>query len=127
MPLKNVVKRREYQKKRHADHPEIDLFRTCKFRAKKKGLLFNLTKEDIVVPDLCPILGIPLFVKGNKVTENSPSIDRIDNSQGYIKGNIQIISYKANTMKSNATLNELKLLVNYLETLGDLVNSSTKQ
>ena len=57
---------------------------------------------------MCPILEVPLEfgTKGNY--EYSPSIDRIDNSKGYIKGNIQIISKKANSMKNSASLDELR-------------------
>ena len=58
------------------------------------------------------ILGIPI-TKNICVTirsgphNNSPSLDRIDNTKGYIKGNIQVISHQANTMKGNATPQEL--------------------
>ena len=57
---------------------------------------------------MCPILEVPLEfgTKGNY--EFSPSIDRIDNSKGYVKGNIQIISKKANSMKNSASAEELR-------------------
>lgn len=52
-------------------------------RAKKRGLDFNLTAADIVIPDTCPVLGIPIFVKtGLGPAGNSPSIDRVDNTKG---------------------------------------------
>jgi hypothetical protein len=62
-----------------------------------------------VIPIVCPILGIPIIKEvtnklGPKTT--SPSIDRIDNSKGYIKGNVQVISNKANVMKGNSTPEE---------------------
>jgi hypothetical protein len=59
------------------------------------------------VPIICPILGIPIIKDIKKEQKevpnpNSPSIDRIDNSKGYVKGNVRVISHKANTMKHNA-------------------------
>jgi hypothetical protein len=77
----------------------------AKYRAKQKGLEFNITKEDIVIPDTCPLLGIPM---------QSASLDRIDPSKGYIKGNVWVISNRANTLKNDATLSELKTLVENL-------------
>ena len=78
-----------------------------KSRAKQKGFEHNIELNDIKIPDNCPLLEIPL-IKGKKsVQENSPTLDRIDSSKGYIKGNVWVISYKANTIKSNATPEEL--------------------
>ena len=79
----------------------------AKRRAKKRGLEFNLDPQDIIIPKECPILHIPIILgtKGNY--ENTPSIDRIDNSKGYTKDNIQIISKKANSMKNSASAEEL--------------------
>lgn len=56
---------------------------------------------------ICPILEVPIIVGTKGEYEYSPSIDRIDNSKGYIKGNVQIISKKANSMKNSATSTEL--------------------
>jgi hypothetical protein len=78
-----------------------------KSRAKKKGFEHNITIDDIHIPDKCPLLGIPLFAGQGGVGPNSPTLDRIDSSKGYVKGNVWVISYKANTIKSNATPEEL--------------------
>lgn len=80
----------------------------AKRRASVKNIDFHITEEDIEIPIMCPILEVPLVIgtKGNY--EYSPSLDRIDNSKGYIKGNIQVISKKANSMKNSATLTELQ-------------------
>jgi hypothetical protein len=90
------------------------LLKSCKNRALKKGLEFNLTLEDIIIPSMCPILLKPI-IQGNKENYKfSPSVDRIDNTKGYIKGNIQIISMKANTIKNCATIEELMLFANWV-------------
>lgn len=91
-----------------------DLWYFAKLRAKKKGLEFNLEISDIVIPDKCPILGIPLTKENNKQDDSSPSIDRIDNLKGYVKGNIQIISWRANNIKSNGTVEEHKKVVDFM-------------
>lgn len=89
----------------------------CRDRAKQRGLECTITIEDIesVMVDVCPVLDIPLTVNElGSSRDNSYSLDRIDNNKGYVPGNIQIISGKANNMKSNATLEELEALVAYM-------------
>lgn len=82
----------------------------AKKRAKDKGWEFTLTEADVCIPELCPLLGIPLF-RGLKVScDNSPTLDRIDSGKGYVSGNVWVISKKANTIKSDATLQELETL-----------------
>lgn len=92
------------------------LLANAKVSAKRKGLFFDLTIEDIVIPAICPVLGIPLFRTPGIRTANTPSIDRINNSIGYIKGNISIISWRANQLKNNASMAELEALLNYMRT-----------
>ena len=89
------------------NNPVSFLLRQAKRRAKVKKLEFNLTKEDIIIPDKCPIMNLKLEYKPYKFYEYSPSLDRIDNSKGYIKGNIQVISTLANRMKWNSTEQQL--------------------
>lgn len=84
-------------------------------RAKDSGIEFNLTKDDITIPELCPILKIPLFMGKGKRCENSPSIDRIDNSKGYTKGNVRIISARANAFKNNLTIEEVERILLYMK------------
>lgn len=88
-------------------NPNKQIYYQVKNRAKRKGIEFNLDLEDIIIPDLCPILNIPLYMGTKDDYENTPSLDRIDNKKGYIKGNIMVISKKANSMKNSATFEEL--------------------
>jgi hypothetical protein len=97
------------------------MLNSARQRAKMKGLEFDLTKEDIVIPEYCPVLGIKLEAtvgtgrRNLDELESSPSIDRVDNSRGYTRDNIMVISLRANNLKKDATLHELKSLVRYLE------------
>lgn len=89
--------------------PEVRMYRRAKARAKQSNLPFTITKEDIEIPTHCPVLGIQLEVhKGSSGgRHNSPALDRVDNSKGYEKGNILVISHLANMMKSSATVEDL--------------------
>jgi len=107
--LKHPGRKNEHRYKHVKNNPEKCLIAGAKQRCKKTGLEFNIDISDITIPIVCPILGIPIIKEvtdksGPKAT--SPSIDRIDNSKGYIKGNVQVISNKANTMKGNSTPEE---------------------
>jgi hypothetical protein len=84
-------------------------------RAGDRGLEFTITLEDVFVPDTCPLLAIDIAVGVGKMTDNSPSLDRIDPTKGYVPGNVWVISWRANRIKSNASLEELKRLVAALE------------
>lgn len=82
----------------------------AKGRARKRGLEFDVSIDDLDIPTHCPLLGIEINyrAKGRGGSNNSPSIDRIDTSKGYTKGNVWIISWRANRLKSDATLDELR-------------------
>lgn len=80
-----------------------------KSRAKKRGIDFNITSKDLYLPKYCPILEIELNYYNTNQLDNSPSVDRIDNTKGYIKGNVIIISSLANAMKNRASFDELRL------------------
>lgn len=86
------------------------LLKAAKHRAKIKGIPFSITDQDILIPEFCPVLNIPL-VSGSRCgsggKSNSPSLDRLDNEKGYVPGNVWVISHKANTMKGAASWDQL--------------------
>jgi hypothetical protein len=83
------------------NNPAKALFLTARKRARKHGHPFAITIADVCVPECCPVLGIPLVVAEGRFTDNSPTLDRIKNSEGYVRGNVRVISYRANRIKSN--------------------------
>ncbi len=110
----NLETRRAYDSKYAKEHPEKVMLMRAKARAKKHGWEFSIEESDVVIPDVCPILGIPLQQLHGDNKSASPSLDRIDNTKGYVKGNVWVISWRANTLKNNATLDELEKLVTVL-------------
>src|SRR6266403_6096429 len=84
--------------------PERYMMVNIKSKAKKMGLDFNLTEEDFLpYPTVCPVLGIPLIRWTRRGgTDNAPSLDRMDPSKGYIRGNVAIVSKRANRLKQDA-------------------------
>lgn len=109
----NTEQVRNSNKKYYHSNLEMAMLDRAKRRASQKGWNFNIELEDIIIPETCPIFGVPLVVGRNH--PYSPSLDRIDSSKGYIKGNIQVISRKANTIKSDATAEEVMLVAKYME------------
>jgi len=83
--------------------------RCARRRAQKRGLPFDLIVEDINVPRFCPALGIPLYRASGRRAQgpNSPTLDRITPELGYVRGNVRVISSRANQIKSDATPAEL--------------------
>jgi hypothetical protein len=106
----NKIKRKMQSKKFREENPIQRLFYGAKNRAKEFNLDFNIEPEDLFLPEICPVFK----TKFKSKTSYAMSLDRIDPSKGYVKGNIQIISKKANTMKSNATKEELKQFADWI-------------
>lgn len=94
---------------------EYKLLSRARTRANEKGLEFSLKLSDIKIPEKCPLLNIPFSLGQKKATPNSPSLDRINPTKGYTPDNIWVISHKANTVKSDLTMQEIKKLVENLE------------
>ncbi len=101
------IKRRAYQRA----NPERNLCNQARYRAKKSGIEFDITYKDIIVPTYCPYLDIILRqAQGTGPRYASPTLDRIDNSRGYVRGNIEVISYRANMLKRDLSLKEMELM-----------------
>lgn len=104
-------------KRRHwrTDFPVRSMLKLAKQRAARDNIEFDLKEEDITIPEYCPVLGIKLFMGERTQKNNSPSLDKIDASGGYVKGNVEVISWRANRLKSDASLEEVKAIYKYMK------------
>ena len=93
------------------------LYKNIKSRCKRMGREFSIDIKDIIIPEKCPVFGFELKREDRQTWMCAPSVDRIDSSKGYIKGNVTVVSRRANIIKRNATLEELEQLFNYYKTL----------
>lgn len=92
---------------RRARSPAAVMWSDAKARAKKRGVEFSIDVSDVVIPTHCPILGIALqrtIDAGHR--HHAPSLDRIDPQRGYVRGNVAVISHKANRLKGEGTVEE---------------------
>lgn len=104
---KNKEKLGQKTKKWREGRQDLYWLASVRYRCKKNNIPFDLDPSDIIIPERCPVLGIE-FKRGKGHPEDtSPSIDRIDPTKGYTKGNVQIMSNLANKMKANATPEQL--------------------
>lgn len=119
-PVGNAKYEAQKRKRRQYTTPEKYIWAHVKSRTKKRGIEFTITPEDIRIPERCPLLDIPLEFGTNKHKDASPSLDRLDNSKGYVPGNVWVISFAANTMKRDASIPDLIFFAkNVLRIFGD--------
>lgn len=110
------------QKSREENNWAHFLWASAKKRLKGKDLELFIDPSDVIIPANCPLLNIPLVKNIGCSAFNSATLDRIDNTKGYIKGNVWVISRLANTMKNSATLEEWKIFcTNSLKALNNFV------
>lgn len=96
---------------------ELWMWRRARARASARGIPFSISVEDIKIPTRCPVLGFPLQTTkvGKKGSYRArPTLDRRINELGYVPGNVFVISHKANTLKSDATEQELEAILRYV-------------
>lgn len=110
---------KEYQRiqsqKRRQANPLYYLLLQAKHRSKKMGIPFDIAVEDLEIPERCPVFDIPLRYNQGKRQGDSFSLDRLDNSKGYVKGNVRVVSFKANQYKGDMTISEVERLLSYMK------------
>jgi hypothetical protein len=121
-----LLKKRTTYKQKWGHFPEESYVRADefyqiireKFRRKKASNYkheWNIEFNDLSFPTHCPILGIELNYSASYRSDDSPSFDRIDSSKGYVKGNVAIMSWRANRIKNDGTAEEHQLIANFIK------------
>jgi hypothetical protein len=124
----NPEKNRASQLAWNVANPARCLINSARRRAKDKGISFDISHEDILpLPEFCPVLGTRLQYgpgRGRKLYENgaAASLDRVQNSAGYVRGNVVVTSLRANLLKGQATLEELQKIAAFYTKLAESVS-----
>lgn len=103
----------KYTKKWRTTKVGKNLVIRARSRAIAMGMEFDLTADDIKVPEYCPVLGIQLAVAEGIAADFSPSLDRIDSTKGYTPDNVEVMSYRANRIKNDSTFEEVEKLYHW--------------
>jgi predicted DNA-binding protein YlxM (UPF0122 family) len=128
--IRKVEKEKKYKAKwgKRADtalyREQRKKWRHKKYNAEKTGYEWNLPFGEIEWPTHCPVLGIELDYFAEFRQENSVSFDRIDSNKGYVSGNVEIVSWRANRIKNDGTWEEHQKIVDYLKKRGNVTLDS---
>ena len=119
LPEKTKAALRVSYQRRKVQDPASLLLKGAKERAKNQGIPCTIGKEHIVIPTVCPILGIPITINvlgnngGNR--DQSPSLDKVKPELGYVPGNVRVVSNKANRLKADNTIETLEAILKYMK------------
>jgi hypothetical protein len=103
----NAAYMRAYLRRRRLEQPALAVWERARKRARRRGVKFTLSREAVVIPDTCPALGIAITVGATR-SVNSPSLDRIRPMEGYVRGNVRVISDHANRLKGGRNQDQLE-------------------
>ena len=97
-------------------NPIRTLLYDARQRAKANGIPFDIDERDVALPSHCPVLGIPLIPRGKPFAPTNVTLDRLNPRKGYIKGNVAVISWRANKLKCDVVdSNELRRVADWMD------------
>ena len=114
-PEKHRVANRAWAARTREKNPEKMLWFQARGRASTKGVPFDITPEDVVIPAHCPVFGFPLARSTGVKAYNSPSLDRFAPKKGYVRGNVFVISHLANQIKNSGTAEQHRLVAAWMD------------
>jgi len=94
---------------------ESTMLTKARARSRKLSIPCTIKKEDIVITEICPVLGIKIQVSDGRQSDFSPTLDRLIPEIGYTPGNVAVISHRANRIKSDATIKEIEMLLKWMK------------
>lgn len=98
------------------ENPVKRMLHQARSNAKRRGIPFLITEKDLVIPVLCPVLGLKLEFFAGFNAPQLPSIDRLRPELGYVPGNVRVISWRANRLKVDCVNpEELRAVAAYIE------------
>lgn len=108
-----------WMKTHYRNKPAEHMLRRAKARAVSMGIEFSLTLADILpLPAVCPIFGEPLRLTTGPQDPWAHSLDRVDNTRGYVKGNVAVMSYRANRLKNDGTARDHEVIAVWMRSKG---------
>ena len=105
------------ERSRRIANPGGVMIRDSRKRAKQKGLPHSIKVEDLTVPKTCPCCGIAMWMSVGSATDNSPSLDRVIPSLGYVPENVIVVCNACNRRKNDATPKELYVIADFFYAL----------
>jgi len=89
----------------------------ARVRARAEGIQFSITEEDFSIPEYCPVfphLKLAFSAGRGSRPDNIPTLDRLQPARGYVPGNVNVISMRANRLKSDASAEELQRILEWM-------------
>lgn len=111
-----IQRNKEYQAKYRAGNRFAIRLRSCRARALEKNLQFNLTTDylESIWTGVCPAFGVSLSIDAKRGEPGHAQLDRVDPGKGYVAGNVEWLSERANRIKDNATVDDLERILGWL-------------
>ena len=114
-----------WMKNHYRARPAEHMLRRAFARARRHGLEFSLSVDDLLpLPVVCPVFGVPLRISDGQQDPWAYSLDRIENSKGYVKGNVAVMSYKANRLKNDGTADDHETIAAWMRKQAALTANS---
>jgi len=113
--VEELARKQARKKVSRVKDPRKFLLAAARNRAKAEGVAFNIGLNNVFIPEHCPVFGTKFVIGDGHRHPASPTLDRINPRLGYIVGNVAVISWKANSIKRDATLEELEKLLAFMK------------